>query len=267
MIRFQVSLALAAVAAIVFGGVSVAQSGASAYRTAASDPPPNPALLRPLQLVEAAERAFENVQDYRCIFIKREFLDGELQPYEFILLKVRNRPFSVYMRWLNPRPGREVIFAPHLHGFKIIAHEVGVKGVVGTVEIDPNSSRARKESRHPITEIGIGNLIRKIKSRWTLAARDPRYRVEIKPNARVGNRPCILVKTFAPPDPQRYEYARARVFFDGEHGLPIRVEGYGWPTRSYPQGVLLEEYTYDKLELNVGLTDLDFSPNNPEYNF
>lgn len=252
----------------VLAGVVLFTPWASLKVSAAADGPlANPALAEPLRLVELAEESFSRVRDYRCIFIKREFLDGELQPYHFILLKVRNRPFSVYMRWLNPRPGREVIFAPHLHGFKIIAHEVGVKGVVGTIEIDPNSSRARKESRHPITEIGLGNLIRKIKTRWTRAAQDPRYRVEIKPNARVGNRPCVLVKTTSPPDPRKYEYARARVFFDRENRLPIRVEGYGWPTARFPQGILLEEYTYDRLELNVGLTDLDFSPNNPEYNF
>ena len=241
-------------------------------RSAPAHPAPNgtlrnPAMAEPLRLVALAEDAIARVRDYQCVLVKREFLDGALQPYQFILLKVRHRPFSVYMRWLHPRAGREVIFAPELHGFKIIAHEVGVKGVVGTLEIDPNSSRARQESRHPITHIGIANLIRKIRYRWQRAAQDPQYRVEIKPNARVGDRTCILVKTFSPPNPRRYEYYRARVFFDRQHRLPIRVEAYGWPTRTAPEGVLLEEYTYDKLRLNVGLTNLDFSPNNPAYNF
>lgn len=226
----------------------------------------SPAMNLPLKLVQEAKEAYAGVRSYRCLFIKRDYVNGQLQPYQFILMKVRTRPFSVYMRWLKPRAGREVLYVPHRYGPKIIAHEVGVKGVVGTVEIDPHSARARKESRHPITEIGIGNMIRKLERRWLLAARDPQYSVEVKPNAKVGNRSCWCVKARSPAR-GRYEYFRVRVFFDKQHKLPIRFEGYSWPTRQFPDGMLIEEYTYDRLELNVPLSELDFDVRNPEYNF
>jgi outer membrane lipoprotein-sorting protein len=58
------------------------------------------------------------------------------------------------------------------------------------------------------------------------------------------------------------------VFFDKEHGLPIRFEGYDWPRRgSAPDGDNIEEYTYRDLKFNVSLTSADFSTENPKYNF
>ncbi len=226
----------------------------------------NPSMSLPLKLVQEAKEAYASVRSYQCIFIKRDYIDGKLQPHQFIFMKVRTRPFSVYMRWLKPRAGREVLYAPHRYGPKIIAHEVGVKGVVGTVELDPHSARARRESRHPITEVGIGNMIRKLERRWLLAARDPQYVAEVKPNAKVGNRSCWCVKARSPVR-GRYEYYRVRVFFDKEYKLPIRFEGYAWPTRQFPDGMLIEEYTYDRLQLNVPVSELDFDRRNPQYNF
>ena len=50
------------------------------------------------------------------------------------------------------------------------------------------------------------------------------------------------------------------IFVDDELRIPIRIEGYDWPQREGDQPRLLEEYTYTRLRLNVGLTDADFSP-------
>ena len=52
----------------------------------------------------------------------------------------------------------------------------------------------------------------------------------------------------------------AEVYVDDELHVPIRVEGYDWPESGSSDPVLLEEYSFTRLRLNVGLKDSDFSP-------
>jgi hypothetical protein len=49
--------------------------------------------------------------------------------------------------------------------------------------------------------------------------------------------------------------------------LPVRFEAYDWPTEEGAEPYLLEEYTYQDLQLNVGLSEIDFSPENAAYAF
>ena len=49
--------------------------------------------------------------------------------------------------------------------------------------------------------------------------------------------------------------------------IPIRYIAYDWPAVEGDQLKVIEEYNYLNLKMNVGLTDADFDPNNPEYNF
>ena len=59
----------------------------------------------------------------------------------------------------------------------------------------------------------------------------------------------------------------ARIFVDKELMVPLRYEAYDWPAKPGEPPPLLESYTYARLKLNPGLTDADFDPNNPQYNF
>jgi len=150
-----------------------------------------------------------------------------------------------------------------------MVHSTGVEKVVGgTVALNPRGDMAMENSRHDITEAGIGNLVEQLVTRWEAERKLGQTQVEIKQNAAVDGRPCTCVKTTHPNDPRHYAYNRSRVFFDKEHGLPIRFEGYDWPRRgSAPDGDRLEEYTYRDLKFNVSLTSADFSTENPKYNF
>ncbi len=58
-----------------------------------------------------------------------------------------------------------------------------------------------------------------------------------------------------------YYAVRARVCFDVRTKMPTRVSVWDG------QDQLLEDYGYAQTKLDVGLTDLDFDPTNPAYNF
>jgi hypothetical protein len=109
--------------------------------------------------------------------------------------------------------------------------------------------------------------VEQLLTRWNTERSLGQTKVELK-DMKVDGRSCVCVKTEHPIDPKRYAYHRSRVFFDKEHGLPIRFEGYDWPRRGgAPDGELLEVYTYRDVKLNVSLSGIDFSVENPRYNF
>lgn len=225
-------------------------------------------LDEPIRLAQQAHEKFRTIQDYTCLFIKRERINGQVLPEEYVYMKARSRPFSVYLKWQKPYDGREAIYVEGQYGGKLMVHSTGVEKVVGgTVALNPRGEMAMENSRHDITEAGIGNLVEQLVSRWEAERKLGQTQAEIK-DMKVDGRPCVMVKTTHPNDPRHYAYYRSRVFFDKEHGLPIRFEGYDWPRRgSSPDGDNLEEYTYRELKFNISLTSADFSTENPKYNF
>jgi hypothetical protein len=228
--------------------------------------PPAPAdgnavMDEPLRLMALARQTFQGVQDYSCVLIKRERIRGQLQPDEIISMKVRNQPFSVYLRWEGPRPkvGQEACFVAGQNNNLLRVHSTGLAGVVGWVSLDPRDPRVLEHSRHSITEAGIGNLLDRYGQRW-----EEEKKLNVT-QVRVGdfvynNRRCRRVELIHPPGGQ-FLFYRSMIYFDNETHLPIRVENYDWPRpRGNPDGDLAEVYNYIDLRLNVHLGDETFNP-------
>ena len=51
----------------------------------------------------------DNVKDYTCVLIRQERIDGKLGDQQIMNAKIRNDPFSVYLKFLKPTDiaGRE----------------------------------------------------------------------------------------------------------------------------------------------------------------
>ena len=71
---------------------------------------------------------------------------------------------------------------------------------------------------------------------------------------------CTRIRVIHPKPDENLSFHIANVYVDDELRVPIRVEGYGWPNDEDEAPPLLEEYTFTRLWLNVGLTDADFQP-------
>src|SRR5579875_4042631 len=84
----------------------------------------------PLRLIHEAQKAYQNVRDYTCLLIKRERINGRLSPDHVIEMKVRTQPFSVYLRWLQPRTeaGQEVCYVAGRNDGKMRVRPKGVFG-------------------------------------------------------------------------------------------------------------------------------------------
>ncbi len=219
-----------------------------------------------------ARQEIENIrriEDYSAIMVKRERIGGELAEEEYAFVKIRHRPFSVYMRFLHPPNirGQEVIWVEGANNGKMWARGTGLKRVFGTVSLSPTSPLVMQNNRYPITDVGILRLVERI---IEVAEHDAQYgecEVTYYPGAKINDRPCLCIQVVHPVPRTTFRFHIARVFVDEELRVPVRYESYDWPKQPGSSPLLLEQYTYLNIRLNNGFTDLDFDINNPEYGF
>ncbi|HMP78597.1 MAG TPA: DUF1571 domain-containing protein [Pirellulaceae bacterium] len=241
--------------------------------TAPAPHPLDPAL-------DIAYRALENmrtnIRDYTATLVKRERVDNMLGDAYFMDIKVRNErvtnagvvPFSIYMAFKKPRgvDGREVIYVKGRNDGKLIAHEGGIGSMV-TVRLDPTSALAMRGNRYPIYEAGLENLIVKLIEKAERDKEAGDCEVEYRQGAKINGRTCTLIQVKHAVKRAPYDFHIAQVFVDDELQIPVRYCAFEWPKTPGGEPVLVEEYSYINVKLNVGLKDLDFDPKNPAYKY
>jgi hypothetical protein len=250
------------------GGGAEANSGAGDATAATVGQHPLEPALELAQRGLAQLRA--NVKDYSCTMVKRERIDGKLGEHQYIFLKVRHEPFSVYLYFLSPDDvkGQEVIYVAGRNDGNMLAHAgSGVRAMVGTVSLKPDGALAMQGNRYAVTEIGVENLAKRLVE---VAQHDKQFgecEVNFFPNAKVNGRVCTCVQVVHPVPRRNFRFHLARVFIDDELLIPVRYEAYDWPHEQGGQPVLMEEYTYMNVKTNNGFTDADFDPANAAYKF
>lgn len=249
------ALSLILLSALLAGGGCATQREAgdafhtSVPTTAVAPPSPSPA---PLTWDEVA-RSYERVRDYACLYEKEEraVSHGELQ---MIRLSFR-KPFDVRMDWLNDRGevDQTAVYRAGANDGKVLARQKGfVGGLMGTLRLDPNESLAREDSRHPVTEVGLGKIIERaqcdaadaqIASRFVgEEALDGRPAYEFEFTAKGGG-PVLGL-----PDARR-----ALIWVDRELRLPVKLELYD------SANALAERHRFKDVRVNQKLTDKTFS--------
>lgn len=217
------------------------------------------------------------VRDYTCTIIKRERVKGGLGGYQKIAAKIRHRresdgkietPFSVYLKFLSPEAtaGREVIWVEGRNSGYMIVHETGLLNIK-RLSLDPNGVLAMMGNRYPISEIGILNLAEQLIKKGERDRKQGECEVQMFKNAMVNKRPCMMIQVIHPVKRDHFDFYKAQIFIDEKLNVPVRYAAWLWPESPGEEPVLEEEYTYLDVELNVGLTDKDFDPDNAEYNY
>jgi hypothetical protein len=267
--RLQWFLGLAAVLALFLVSSAMPQTPPpAATRTtvppqaAAKDETPAASPMdEPLRLIAEARKIYDEIRDYSCVLIKKERLRGQLQPESVITMKVRNQPFSVYLRWQQPKEmaGQEACYVAGKNNGMMRVHANGLRGVAGWVTLDPNDTRAKQSSNHSITEAGIGNLIGRFEKTWQKEKQLNLTRVRVG-EYEYNKRRCTRVEAFHPDNSggQFISY-RTIMYFDKETHLPIRLEVYDWPKKGgNADGDVMEIYSYINMKTNVGFGEESF---------
>jgi hypothetical protein len=215
------------------------------------------------KLISDARSSFARVTDYVCLLYRTERVGGTLLPEQTIQLRVRQKPFSVGMKWLGPAKlaGQEAVFVTGKNNNQMRGKSAGaLLGAIGFLSFDPRDPRIMAGNRHPITEAGIGVLLEQLASGHAAErAGPPEETIYQFAEYRFLNRPVTRLETIHPTNNGRHYCHRSVVYFDRETRLPVRFEAYDWPTPGAPAGgELLECYSYVDLKFNVGLTDASF---------
>ena len=239
---------------------------------------PEHPLDRALRMAKDGLRTIQkDIDDYTCVLVKRERVNGKLGSYEYAFTKIRNhketasgkvtQPLSVYMYFLKPSKikGREVMYVEGKNRGRLTAHENS--RILPTVNLDPNSTLAMRGQLYPITEIGIENLVKKLIERGNAEKKSNNCEVTFKYNAKCNGRACTVLEVKHPQKRAGLEFFVAQVFIDKELNVPIRYIAFDFPKNAGSDPPILEEYNYTQLKLNVGLTDRDFDTKNKDYNF
>jgi hypothetical protein len=224
-----------------------------------------------------------NHQDYTANLTKRERIGKKVYPASTMAMKLRYRPaeasdgrlVSVYLKTTAPKAqiGREVLWNQGANDNKLRAHEGGVLGLV-SVDLPPLSRLAMAGNRYPITEIGIERLLKKLIERGERERQMGPATVRVTERVIVGDISCKLLEIIHEESSIEingnlvpYEFNLAQIYIDESRLVPLKYASYTWPKLPDGEPELLEEYIYEDLQLNVGLTASDFESTNPNYKF
>lgn len=247
---------------VVFAGAVAFSSLASAADDSKSAEHP---LANAIRYAQSCLKKVEALPGYEASFTKREVVGRSLISQK-MKLKIRHDPFSVYLFFENPNNGREVIFVDGRNNGNLLAHDVGLKGLIGTLELSPTGNQAMSENRHPITKAGISNLVTALIAQWELESKYGETDVKYFKDAKLADMTCRVVESSHPRPRNQFKFHKTRLWVDEETGFPVRVQQYGFPVAG-GKPPLIEDYTFMDIRTRTDFADRDFDPANPKYNF
>lgn len=235
------------------------------------------AMLMDVALLEQGRRRLAECADYTCTFFKQERISGELTDGQSIELKLRHRPFSVYMKWESGDKGREALFVEGIDDNRMTVHPGGWKArFVPALKIDPEGSLAMSEARHPVTMLGLIKLCDEITlRRKSELANRVSVRCRLLENEVVNDRRSYCFVSTYLDRKSSEDYRKSLQYVDKEWLLPICVKNYGWPEArqkfaddaALDEATLVEHYAYSELQFNRQLAAKDFDRANEAYGF
>ncbi len=218
-----------------------------------------------IKLAKDSLETLKKINDYEATFTKKEVVGKKLLQTE-MSIKFREQPFSVYIKYLNPHAGREVIFVSGKNKGKLLAHGEGITSIIGTIKLTPDSKDALEENRYPITMFGMSNMVDTLVKQWEADEKHDDVVVKFFPNAKLDKVDCKVAESSFAKQVPHAKFHLTRLYIAKDSGLPVRVEQFGFPANG-AQPPVIEEYTYSNIKTNVGFSDLDFDTGNKAYGF
>ena len=219
-----------------------------------------------LKMAREADSVLENITDYTGTFHK-DVIVGKQRVRHQLKIKVREKPFSVYLKFVTPDAGREVIYVDGKNNGQLLTHGVGLEAIVGTLELDPTGSIAMQDSRYPVTMFGMRKMLRKVIAQWQAELTTSDAVVKFYPNARIGSLECRVVQSSHARRQSNVKFHMTRMYVAKKSGLPVRVEQFAFPVKTGARPVMLEQYSYLDIRKSVGLKAIDFETRNPKYDY
>jgi hypothetical protein len=225
-------------------------------------------LITPAEVLLVAEEVqrgiVANVQDYTGLLVKREYAGGRDTGYQYIEFKFREDPLGIYLKFLKPASlkDREVLYTEK---DGLVVKRGGRRNTTMTLAIATDSPLATDGNRYLITDMGLRTLSQRLVERIKVEANIPDTEIKVYDEAKVDGRSVRFYRMIHNKKSSDEQCYIAEIAVDKLLNIPIYYKALGYGVGDEP--ALLEEYAFRNIKLNVGLTDKDFSEQNPLYGF
>lgn len=212
-------------------------------------------------LVEA-EAAYDRIESYTAIFHKQQRIADKLLDEENVFLKFRKKPYSLYMKWVTePYMGSELLYVVGWNKGRIKAHRGGFFSFI-VRNLAPNAPELMENDLRPVTSTGVGFLLQTVAINMRKAIKSGVLRFTDRGKENVYRRDTqVMVIDIPYENAKDYDGAQFVINQDVESKILLRIRVYDREKR------LVENYGYESLNLDAHLSDADFDPKNPEYDF
>lgn len=256
-------------------------------------------------LLKRVSKTMADARDYTGVFVREERMDGKLgkQTNRFKFAK----PFKVYLAFIAPHKGREVLFVRGWNDNEIRVHKGSFPDL--TVNLDPHGSMAMNENHHSVLDFGLAYTAQICKRNLDQLRKRNEGEIRVEDGGTLFGQAIWKVTSVFPKggyhtlvreDETLWDVARRTgqdmywILYsnrkqgwdeadDPDEGDKVFVPRYygaraelmldkqtGLPVQMIVwdhSGNVYERYTYRELKINTGLTSRDFDPDNPKYNF
>lgn len=234
------------------------------------------ALLMNILMLEKGVEFLSDIHSYTATFSKVERLeDGELEQ-QTMSLKVRQQPYSVYMKWITGDKGRELIYVDGANDGSMLVKLGGLKGrLLPTLRLDPFGSRAMAECRHPVTSAGIKEAAQEL-LRFRRKDLTQHEGVECKmlEDQKFDGRTCFCFMIQYKDRTYCADYRRSIVYLEKEHMMPVQICNYQWldgaedmSPEELADASICEDYRYTNLKVGLQFADAEFHKDHESYGF
>ena len=244
--------------------------------TPAGGAPPNPTTVRHIaevkKLAETAAEKWAKTDSYEATVTRRELAPNKQMTEDMVQYQFRKDPMAVYIKNIGESgKGREIIYYPSKHEDKIHAvigkgdenflYKVGQKAPA----VSPDFPLVKSKTRYSIREAGLGTPIARVAG-WVAKAEAGKIPADNLTYLGEVNRkeyayPLVGVQLKLRPgdDAHMPNGGMRQWFFDpkadsASYAFPVLI------IATEPNGKEVEYYLFEKVKLNVKLTDADFDP-------
>jgi len=218
----------------------------------------------PIEFLQTCRREYDRrVTDYRCLFIKRERVNGAMSSEQEIDVAYREKPFSVHMNWIkNPGRAKEVSYVKDRwveDGRQLaLIKPAGVLGLLvpGGVKRDIRGKDVRTASRKTIDQYGFRNSLDLIIKFCIMAQGQPGYELNYLGIAEFDGRESYVLQRRLPftAEDDPYPDRLLLIYIDREWLVPTGCFAYADDAGTE----LLGQYVSKQVAINIGLSDADF---------
>jgi hypothetical protein len=175
------------------------------------------------ELIALGRESIRELGVYSARLRKQERVEGRLLPAQVALITVREAPYAVRMEVIEgPKKGRKVLYNQQLRKDELRVREAGLLGLKA-LWLHLDSALARRDTHHPVTDLGFGPILRHLSRDQALAAPLGAHRRQDE-GLDARGRWCL---TFvAPPGAKNVHAQRTRMCLDLLLGLPVELEAH-----------------------------------------